>query len=472
MRLFLKLFVSGIFAILFLRNPVYAGLPILAESAALIDEATGALLYSNNPHEIMYPAGLTKILTAILVIEYLDLNEIIVIGNEVLTTPGGSIIAGHLIGEHITVANLLRTLIIGNANDSGIVLSLAVARAQRGVYDIPFEGAQTVFANLMNARALEIGALYTNFVNPNGLHHDNHVSTAYDLALISREFLSYPFLRELAAQSYWTGNGLDGADPAAIEALDAPVRTVDYNIINSNALVSDGDFNYSYATGIRSGSTPQSGDNVVASATKGEVSLVAVALNSPDPGRWLDVINLFEHGFLNYDYRTLLEEGQLLRTVSVANVVIGAETSLDILVEEGFRLLLNEAEVARATIELVLDEAFKPSEEFLAETESENEEKSELIAPIFEGDAIGRVVISLDGRVLFSTNALAARDIEARSLDSDMDFYLALIIERAFSPEAVPYWIAGGGALIGIIGIILAIKERRKRKKRSWTMLR
>ena len=456
MRIMRKLCAIIIFLVVCVPVPVYAFIPINAPSAVLMDQATGTVLYANNEHARMYPAGLTKMLTALVALEYLDPQTVVVVGNEINNIPHGALVSRHQIGEHITVHNLLRGLMIQNGNDSGAIIAVQTVQTQRGRGNIPYVNVMQIFSEMMNNRARALGAFNTNFVNPNGLHHDNHYTTAYDLALIARAFMEHPLLREIAGEAEFIGNSLEGfeGDIDEIEGL----RTVDHHWVDTNELISGGTFHYAYATGIRSGSTPQASDCLAASAERRGVRLIAVVLNSPDPGRWQDARMLFDYGFATYDYHMILEEGQHIETVAIANSMLGEPDILDVLASESVTALLSQAQIAR------LERTIEFYESFIAE---EGDYALTLFAPIEKGEPLGKIVFTLDGQVLFEGALQAAETVYERSLDSDMDFYIALVRDNIFSIRALPFWMGGVGVLIGISGIALAVAERR-RSRRSW----
>ena len=439
-------------------TPVYAFIPISAPSAILMDQKTGTVLFAYNEHVRNYPAGLTKMLTAIVALEYLDPQRVIVVGPEIYSIPAGALRSGHQTGEHITVHNLLRGLMIRNGNDSGAVLALQTVQAQRNNNNVPFGDAVRIFSQMMNDRARELGARNTNFVNPNGLHHDDHVTTAYDLALIARAFMEHPLLREIAGEAEFTGNSLDGYE-GDLDRFEG-VHTINYHWIDTNELMSGGTFNYHYATGIRSGSTPQAMDALAASAERNSVQLIAIVLASPDPGRWQDARILFDYGFATYSYHNILESRQVLETAVVTNAMLGGPGILDVLSAGDFTALLSQAQMSRLERVIMFDE------EFVSDEESPYNSIM-LLAPIEEDAVLGTVSYFLDGELIFEGEIQAAASIEGRSLDSDMDFYIALIRDNIFSLRALPFWMGSAGVLVGIAGMSLAIAERR-RSRRSW----
>ena len=452
-----KLF-AGIIAILILVTPVeaHAFIPLSAPSAILTDENTGTVLYAHNVHDRMYPAGLTKMLTALAALDYLDPEQIVVIGTEIYNVPAGALRSGHQSGEHITVHNLLRGLMIQNGNDSAATLAVQTVQAQRNNNNVPYTSAMQIFSDMMNERARELGAQNSNFVNPGGLHNDNHYSTAYDLARIARAYMAHPILREIAEEAEFIGNSLYGYQGDISAFHD--VRTIDHHWTDSNELITGGTFHFQYATGIRAGATPQAGSCLAATAERRGVRLISVVMGTEDPGRWQDARMLFDYGFATYEYHNILENGQHLNTVVVSGAKLGGESILDVLVYGDFTALLSQTQIAQLQRVVVFDD------EFIAYEEDGN---ITLMAPIGSDEVLGSITYTLDGQVVFEGELRAAIAIEERTLDSDMDFYIALVRDNIFSIRAIPFWMGSAGLLVGVVGTSLAIAERR-RSKRSW----
>ena len=454
-----KIWAVFLMFIIMFPTAVCAFIPINAPSAVLIDEATGTVLFGHNENARMYPAGLTKMLTAIVALDFLDPDEVVVVGTEIYNVPAGALRSGHQTGEHITVHNLLRGLMVQNGNDSAAVLAMQSAQRERNNTNIPYSGAMQIFSGLMNHRARELGARGTRFANPGGLHHDEHYTTAYDLAIIARAYMAVPILREIALETEFTGNSLSGYVGDINNFYG--VRTIDHHWINTNELLSGGAFHYHYATGIRSGSTPQASDNIAASAERRGVRLIAVVLGSEDPGRWQDARMLFDYGFATYEYYTIVENGQHAETVVVSNAKLSGTSILDVHIYGNFTALMSQSQVSRLERLLIFDN------ERIAYEDGEYEyDDIRLMAPVEENETLGSIVYILDGEVIFEGELRASAAIEERTLDSDMDFYIALIRDNIFSLRALPYWMGGTGLLVGIAGITLAIMERRR--NRTW----
>ena len=159
------------------------------ETAFVINETTSEVLYQYNPHERLYPASITKIMTALLVLETCQLDDEVSLLSDVEIEDEQAVILGLKAGYTITVKDLLYSMLLMSANDSAIVLGRYVA------------GGDQEFVEMMNQRAKELGATNTHFVNPNGLHSDEQYTTAYDLYLIFRELLKHDEFLEIQAAS-------------------------------------------------------------------------------------------------------------------------------------------------------------------------------------------------------------------------------------------------------------------------------
>ena len=165
---------------------------IYSPSAILIDQDSGRILYEKNIHEKMYPASLTKVLTAIIVLENCNLEEICTVSYDAVMKVGfGYVTANLQIGEELTVEQLLNLIMVSSSNDASHVLAEHVS------------GSLEDFAILMNKKAKELGCVDSNFTNPSGAHDENHYSSAYDLSLIGRYAMQNENFRELVRKTFY-----------------------------------------------------------------------------------------------------------------------------------------------------------------------------------------------------------------------------------------------------------------------------
>ena len=168
------------------ENPQNEELKIYSESAILMEQKTGKILYEKDCHARKYPASTTKILTAIIALENCDMNETATASEYAVTSvKSGYTKADIQVGETFTIEQLIDVMMLQSANEAATIIAEHIA------------GSEANFANMMNQKAKEIGCLDSNFVNANGMHNENHYSTAYDLALIARYCMQNEKFREI-----------------------------------------------------------------------------------------------------------------------------------------------------------------------------------------------------------------------------------------------------------------------------------
>lgn len=276
-------------------------LRIYSESAILIEEKTGKILYEKDCHARKYPASTTKILTAILAIENCDMNETAVASEyAVNSVKSGYTKANIQVGESFTIEQLLNVMMLQSANEAATIIAEHIS------------GSEAAFAELMNKKAKEIGCLDSNFMNANGMHNDNHYSTAYDLALIARYCMQNEKFREVSvlkeASLPWTEHwGQEQVDEHGERIFK-----------NTNKLMqSDSRYYYPYCIGIKSGFTTPAKNCLVSASNKDGFETISVILHAEATedalsARYVDTINLFEYGYNNYNVDEILEEYDMI----------------------------------------------------------------------------------------------------------------------------------------------------------------
>ncbi len=273
-----------------------------AEAAILIDGTTGKILFEKNKDKILYPASTTKVMTALLTLENLPLDQVVTIDRQAASTGGTS--AKLVEGEQLTVKDLLYGLLLVSGNDAAVALAKTVS-----------PNVET-FSSMMNEKAKELGAMNTHFANPHGLHDDIHYTTAYDLALIAKKAMANPVFRNMVASYQWVvpPNNLSG------ERLYITTNRILYDetyLIQVNGQPRSA--RYEGATGIKTGYTPEAGNCLIASAKQGDTELIAVVLKSSDEGRFADCINMLDFGFANYKTVMVMRKGAPLEYPRVKN---------------------------------------------------------------------------------------------------------------------------------------------------------
>lgn len=370
--LFLIIFVSGC-------TSTYAStIPDTYSSACLLmEESTGKILYSKNANSIMYPASTTKIMTAILTLEKCNLSDTAVVShNAVFSIPSGYSTASLVEGEVLTIEQLLNVLLIPSANDAAVVLAEHIA------------GSVEAFSDMMNAKAVELGCLNTHFVNPNGIHNENHYSTAYDLALIGKYAMQFPTFKEISSKTRYTLPITN-----AYSKEDRIFNTTN-DLIKPNYSSSPTNYYYKYATGGKTGYTDPAGQCIVATATKDNVSLIAVTLHGDFTEdnlsqRALDCKALFEYGFNNFSMVSIAKKGDVASNMKVPNST-KASSSLDLLYSDDiYAFVPNGFDTSSVTPNIKLSSTF---------------------APIAQDTILGTISYDIDGSN-YSCNLLASHEV-------------------------------------------------------------
>jgi D-alanyl-D-alanine carboxypeptidase (penicillin-binding protein 5/6) len=242
-----------------------AEIKIAGQAAVLMETRGGKILWQRNQNRSLAPASTTKILTALVVLERSKASDIVTIPAEATRATGGTV---HLqTGERLSVEQLLYGMLLGSANDAAIALATHAG------------GSVEKFVGLMNDRARSLGALRSSFRNPTGLPQKGHVTTARDLAMITRAALANVEFRRIVA------------------AKNLPWKSAKWQgeLKNSNVLLKT----YHGAVGVKTGQTSEAGFCFVAAAARGEESFIAVILKSTEKSGWQDAKKLLDYGFKN-----------------------------------------------------------------------------------------------------------------------------------------------------------------------------
>ncbi len=280
---------------------------ITAPGAVLIEMDTGRVLFDQNAHQPAYPASTTKIMTALLAIEHLDMDQVIPVPEDMGPANGAAMYL--LPGESFTVRELVDSLMVKSANDAAVLLARTIS------------GSVESFAELMNQRAAELGARNTHFTNPNGLPEDSHMTTPYDLAVISRHAMQDPLFREIAAQVRVT---LDETEQTPEKRY---FRTSN-RFMWSQALISYRDelipIKYDVVDGIKTGWTRQANQCLVSSGEVGGIRVIAVVLGAEGYNIYADSRALLDYGFEHFEPYTLLAPGTVLGEMEIPGSIEGS----------------------------------------------------------------------------------------------------------------------------------------------------
>ena len=340
---------------------------VSAQSAILIEASTGMVLYEKASESERGMASTTKIMTALIVLESADLDELVTIKQSCIGIEGSSMYLQA--GERLAVSDLLYGLMLSSGNDCAVVLADHVA------------GSQEEFVSLMNAKAKELGLLHTRFENPSGLPSVGHYSTAHDMARLAVHAMQNPTFREIvAAKSYRAGS---------------------HFLNNHNRLLSM----YNGCDGIKTGFTKASGRCLVTSAVRDGIRLVAVTLNAPSD--WNDHKILYDFGFSNIARETLRVAGD---TAVVLPVYSGDASKVPI--------------VFGANLDAVITHDDSQNIEVLFHL------PRFLYAPISKGDVIGTAVLQVRGETVTTVPLIAGETVRTLAPKGFMHKFLYSIRKR------------------------------------------
>lgn len=288
--MFAKRFALLAFALILCVPKVYAqneDFGLSCKAALLMDSATGTVLYENNSHEKMPMASVTKIMTMLIAMENIDSGKMsyddTVTGSAYAKSMGGSTIFLDE-GEQLSVNDILKGIAVASGNDAAVAMAEHIA------------GSAPAFVEMMNKRAAELGMKDTHFVNCNGLDADGHYSSAYDIALMSRELLKHPGIHKFT--TIWLDSLRDGK----------------FTLSNTNKLVRF----YDGCTGLKTGSTSKAGFCISATAKRNNMHLIAVIMAAPtSKQRQADASALLNYGFSTYSVTDAVTKSEKIKDVSV-----------------------------------------------------------------------------------------------------------------------------------------------------------
>lgn len=248
---------------------------IVAPSGILMEASTGTILYDKNMHEQHYPASITKIMTALLAIENCDMDEMVTVPHEaVYMEDKGSHIALDE-GEELTVEDCLYAILLASANDAAYSLAVHIGGSIEG------------FADMMNKRAEELGCQDSHFTNPHGLPDENHVTSAYDMALITKEALKYDIFRTIAGTTFYE------IQPSEKQPDLIPMS-------HHHKMLLSGKYHYDGVFAGKNGYTTVAQNTLVTCAERDGMDLICVTMETPGQQVYVDAATLFDYGFDNF----------------------------------------------------------------------------------------------------------------------------------------------------------------------------
>jgi len=353
---------------LLVREAQADGPPTLtAVSAVLIDQASGKVIYEKDMNDEHYPASTTKVLTALLALENMELDYKITLPDDYVNV--GETNIGLRAGGGQTAGGQLMATTLYSANDAAQALAIGVA------------GSEQAFVDMMNQRVAELGLQHTHFANPHGLHSEDHYTSAYDLAMIARAAMDNPDFRRIVTTESFVVRRVNGEE--------------NFTVSNRNGLLNQ----FEFADGIKTGYTRQAGNCIVASATKNDMQLIAVLLNSSNI--FDESQTLLEWGFDNSQHTLLVDANTVKASVKVLN---GGRSEVEVLTEKPLYSVMRSDEATNVQESLDLPDSIP--------------------APIHRGEVIGSVTYTDDNGYTYSTNLLAAKDVGR--------YNLRLVVRQSF----------------------------------------
>ena len=408
---------------------------VAAKAALLVDEKTGTVLYAKNEHQELYPASLTKIMTALLVLDAVDSGKLSL--DQEITASASAFdgladdgsTAGIKPGETLTVQELLDCMLVVSANEACAILAEAVS------------GSVSDFVDAMNAEAQELGCKNTHFVNPTGLHDPQHYTSAWDLYLITKEALTHKEFLPICDSAEVT-------IPATNLSAQRTLHTTNYLLSSFRAV----GYIDKEAQGVKTGSTSEAGHCLVSTATRGSLSLISVVLGAQavtlENGKtqvqsFSETSRLFDWGFDNFSYQTVLKKDDVLSEVPVS---LSREVSYVTVHPQ-------------SDVELLLPNDVKPEDLEKAVTLTNPTAE----APIAAGDPLGEVSLSYQGTTYATVPLLALNDVAASRI-----LVLWHNIQLFFSRTIVKIAAIALGALIVVLLLWkVTVGRRRYRSGRS-----
>lgn len=338
-------------------------LDLSCESAILISQDTGEVLYEHNAHEKLRPASVTKVMTILLIMEEIDSGRLSY-SDKIACSENASSMGGSQIWldttEELTVDEMLKAICVVSANDCTVAMAEHIA------------GSEEMFVEKMNQRAKELGMNDTTFKNCHGIDEDGHETSSYDIALMSRELLkNHPEITKYT--TIWMDSLRDGKS----------------ELVNTNKLIK----NYQGATGLKTGSTSLALFNLSASATRDNLSLIAVVMRAPTTKeRFSCARKLLDYGFSNYQYKKLAEKDCEVMKVPVMK---GTEAEVAVKYSDSVGKVMKKKEDENVEQEVIIN--------------------GDIIAPIQKGDVLGNVFYRVNGEEVASVELVADSSVEKLS---------------------------------------------------------
>lgn len=345
---------------------------ISAVSAVLMDATTGTILYEKDCHSQQYPASITKLMTILLALEHGNLEDTITFSHDAVYSiePGSSHIAIQE-GETLTLEQVLYGIILRSANECANAVAEYV------------DGSMEAFAKHMTERAKELGCEHTNFVNAHGLFDENHYTTAYDMALISRELLQNDTYRSIMSDTYYV------IPPTNKQTEERPLHG-QHQMLNESSL-----YYYEYAEGGKTGYTVEAQNTLVTYAKQGDTELIAVVLKCSGAQHYVDTKALFEYGFEHFQTVKAFSPADLAQRITVTETYQNKTTTKD-------TISIAPAQDIYVTI---------PTDAQISDITTDIQCPQSTSAPVAVGEVLGTVTLSLHSDTLATVDLTAQQQV-------------------------------------------------------------
>lgn len=338
-------------------------LELSCESAILVEQTTGKVLYDKSSHIELRPASVTKIMTILLIMEAIE-NGQLTYDTKISCSENAASLGGSQIwlevNETLTVDEMLKAICIVSANDCCVAMAEHIA------------GSESAFVDKMNQKANELGMNNTVFKNCHGIDEDGHITSSYDIALMSCELLNkYPEITNYT--TIW---------------MDS-LRNGESELVNTNKLIRT----YDGATGLKTGSTSLALYNLSASATRENLSLIAVVMRASTPTeRISNAKTLLDYGFSNYEYISTSTQNEVIQNIAVSK---GVKENTDLVCKTSTGCIVKKGSSKNITSEIILNK--------------------NISAPIKKNEVLGKVNFYLNDELISSTELISTESIKKKN---------------------------------------------------------
>ncbi len=343
-----------------------------SKAGILMEAKTGRILFEQNSNEKLRPASVTKIMTILLIMESIE-NGKIKLDDQVPCSDNASKMGGSQIWldqtESLSVDDMLKAICVVSANDCAVAMAEYIA------------GSENEFVNMMNKKAQDLGMKNTTFKNCHGIDEDGHLTTANDIALMSRELINkYPQITKYT--TIWIDSLRDGKS----------------QLVNTNKLIRS----YMGITGLKTGSTSLALYNLSATATRNDLSLIAVIMGGPTSKvRFNEASRLLDIGFANYNSKQLCKSGVVAKTIEVEK---GLVDKVDVIYKNDVIALLKKGEASNVITEEIITD--------------------KITAPVEKDTKVGEIIYKIGENEIGRTDIVTYYNVEKRNLFESMSIVL------------------------------------------------